>query len=362
MARLSFVVPFHRDLSCLARCLTALDPLPPDSELIIVADGAVDDCRQLAARHRARLVAVQEPSGPAVARNVAAAVATGDVLVFVDADVVVSRPGLERVSRIFLDQPRVAAVFGSYDDDPADPGFMSQYKNLSHSFIHRSSATRARTFWAGFGAVRREAFQEVGGFDERFHRPSVEDIDLGYRLTNAGYEVMLDPALSACHLKRWTARSVIVSDVRDRGIPWTQLVLRYGVLNNDLNLRIEYRWSILLAYIALVSLALSLYDWRFLAGPPLVMTGLTMLNQRYYRFFYRKRGAAFAARVWFLHAFHHLYNGVSFAAGGVLFVAARYLGLQLPGALPTGSWAAIRSRSASSARAGSVWSTDPAGY
>jgi GT2 family glycosyltransferase len=358
--RLSFVVPFHRGLSCLARCLRALDPLPPDSELIIVADGAVDDCRELAARHRARVVAVEARSGPAVARNTAAAAATGDVLVFVDADVVVSGAGLARVAQIFRDRPQTAAVFGSYDDEPADPGFMSQYKNLSHSFIHRSSGVNARTFWAGFGAVRRDAFQKVGGFDERFDRPSVEDIDLGYRLNAAGYEVMLDPTLSACHLKRWTVRSVIVSDVRDRGIPWTQLLLRYGVLTNDLNLRIEYRWSVLLAYAGLTSLGLALYDWRFLTGMPLVMAALTVLNQRYYRYFYRKRGTSFAVRVWALHAFHHLYNGVSLAAGTMLFIAARYLNLQLPGALSTSSWTAIRSQSASTDGRATVWSTDPA--
>lgn len=357
MSSLSFVVPFHRDLSCLSRCLTALDPLPPDSELIIAADGAVDDCREIAARHRARIVNVQKRSGPAVARNVAASVAAGDVLVFVDADVVVSRTGLARIASIFHDQPQIAAVFGSYDDEPADPGFMSQYKNLSHSFIHRSSARRARTFWAGFGAIRRDVFANVGGFDERFGRPSVEDIDLGYRLNDAGYEVLLDPTLSACHLKRWTARSVIVSDIRDRGIPWTQLVLRYGVLSNDLNLRLEHRWSVLLAYLALVSSVLGFFDWRFLVVLAMLLAGLTLINQRYFRFFYRKRGAAFTARVWFVHAFHHLYNGVSVAAGTALFVAARYLGLKLPGALSPSCWSVRRTPSTAADGTASVWST-----
>jgi len=335
--RFSFIVPFHRNLSTLARCLRALDARPPDSEVIIAADGAVDDCQLLARRHGARVVDVPGPAGPATARNVGAAAARGDVLVFVDADVAVSRAGVDRMVRAIRTEPKTAAVFGAYDETPPDPGFMSQYKNLSHSFIHHTSATRASTFWAGLGAVRREAFERVGGFDERFARPSVEDIDLGYRLTAAGYEVVLDPALSATHLKRWTIGSAIVSDVRDRGIPWTQLIWRYGAFGDDLNLRTEYRWSVLLASVALGSLLLAPYDGRSLILLMLAAAGLTAANRRYYRFFFVKRGAWFATRVWVMHLIHNLCNGLSFAVGTVLFFAAS-LGVRLPGSLPTTPW------------------------
>ena len=336
----SFVVPFHRGLSSLARCLDALSPLPADSELIIAADGALDDCRPLAGRYGARLLELPGPSGPAVSRNAAAAAAAGDVLVFVDADVIVSRAGLSRIARVFAEHPRTAAVFGSYDDEPADPGFVSQYKNLSHAFVHRASAGTARTFWAGFGAVRRDAFNAVGGFDERFDRPSVEDIDLGYRLTAGGYEVLLDPALSASHLKRWTIGAAIASDVRDRGIPWTQLTWRYGGVHDGLNLRRECRLSVVLAYVGIGCLLLAPYDRRLLLALPIVAAGLLGLNRRYYRFFYVRRGGWFTIRVSALHVLHTLCNGVSFAIGTVLYVAARYLGVRLPGGLSPESWKA----------------------
>jgi glycosyltransferase involved in cell wall biosynthesis len=338
--RLSIIVPFHRGLDFLRRSLDGLLPLASGWELIVAGDAPVEDCEPLVRYHGARLLSLPGPQGPAVARNRAAAVARGDVLVFVDADVVTSRAALERVSRVFASNPDVSAVFGAYDETPADPGFVSQYKNLAHSYIHQSSATVAQTFWAGFGAVRREAFEAVGGFDERFSRPTVEDIDLGYRLTAAGFRVRLDPSIRACHLKRWTMRSMIVSDIRDRGIPWTQLILRGGRFNADLNLKSSYRACVVLAYIALMLAVLGLFEPRLLVGVPILIGALVGMSRQYYRYFYQRRGLWFVTRVLPLHYVYHLYNGLSFAVGTALFSASRWTRIKVPGALPVTPWPA----------------------
>jgi len=336
--KLSIVVPFHRNLAFLERCLAGVTPLRSDWELIVAGDAPVDDSRLLVERAGARLLELPGPKGPAVARNRAAELARGDILVFIDADVVASKGDLSRVVEIFETQPGVAAVFGAYDDAPADPGFISQYKNLAHSFIHRTSSTAAQTFWAGFGAVRREVFLSVGGFDERFARPSVEDIDLGYRLTAAGHSVMLDSTLRACHLKRWTLAGMVLSDIRDRGIPWTQLILRAERFSNDLNLKSTYRACVVIAYLLLMCVGLAFFDLRALVAVPVLAAALAYLSPRYYRFFYEKRGLWFAVRVFPVHYLYHLYNGLSFAVGTVLHVVRRYTGIALPGSLPVEPW------------------------
>lgn len=335
---LSIIVPFHRGLEELTRCLAAITPLQPGWELIVAGDAPVEDCRRVVERFGATLLTLPGPQGPAVARNRAATVARGDVLVFIDADVVASRDALDKVSRTFATEPDIAAMFGAYDESPADPGFISQYKNLAHSFIHQSSMTIAQTFWAGFGAVRRRAFTAVGGFDERFARPCVEDIDLGYRLTAAGFRVRLNPALRVCHLKRWTLGSMIVSDIRDRGIPWTQLILRGGRFNSDLNLRSTYRICVVLSYLALLLIGAAVVQPWLLLPVPLLAGSLVLLSRRYYRYFYRQRGLWFVVRVFPLHYVYHLYNGLSFATGMMLYSLSRWTRFSIPGTLPCEPW------------------------
>lgn len=280
---------------------------------------------------------VDGPRGPATARNRAAAIAKGDILVFVDADVIVERSNLPRITALFAGRPDVAAVFGAYDEDPPERNLVSQYKNLAHSYIHQSSNAVAQTFWAGFGAVRAEVFRSAGGFDERFRRPSVEDIDLGYRLTAAGYLVLLDHELRVRHLKHWTLGSLLVTDIRDRGVPWTQLIHRYGRTHNDLNIRSTYRVSVAFSYVLVALLLLSVFDPRSTLAAGAVLAMLYWLNRRFYAYFIRHRGVLFAVRIVPLHLMYQLYNGVSFVVGTTLFVLAKH-GIHSPWTLPLTAW------------------------
>ena len=123
-----------------------------------------------------------QAGGPARARNLGAAAAQGDILLFIDADVAIPPGILGEIEKIFRDEPGLAAVFGSYDSEPYETNFLSQYKNLFHHYVHQLGREEASTFWGACGAIRRNVFEEVGRFDERYCQPSIEDIDLGYRL------------------------------------------------------------------------------------------------------------------------------------------------------------------------------------
>jgi GT2 family glycosyltransferase len=333
----TIVIPFHCNLAQLSQSLVAARRDLPDAEIVVAADGAREDCCELARTSDARVVEVPGPSGPAVARNRAAAVATGDVLVFVDSDVVASPGALAGLCGVLEREPEVAAVFGAYDLAPAETNFMSQYRNLAHAYVHETGRRDAATFWAGLGAMRARVFREVGGFDERFGAPSVEDIDLGYRVTGAGYRIRLAPEFRGRHLKRWTVWSSVRIDIRSRGIPWTQLIHRFGALANDLNTSVALRLSVVASYAFVLALAAAVRWPASAIVAVAALAGLLILNRAYYAWFVRQRGLWFALRVVPAHILHHLCNGISFIAGTALHALQR-VGIALPGSLPAGPW------------------------
>jgi GT2 family glycosyltransferase len=203
--------------------------------------------------------------------------------------------------------------------------------------VHQTSAGEASTFWAGLGALRASVFRSVGGFDERFRRPSVEDIELGYRLTERGYRILLAPEVRGRHLKRWTLRSSLATDVLSRGIPWTQLLYRRTGRSRELNVSLPLRLSVLVSYVCAIALGTSLVipHAGWVAGVALLI--LISLNRAFYVWLATQRGWWFAVRAVAAHALHHLANGVSYIVGSGLSVATR-LGWRLPGAVAAQPW------------------------
>lgn len=312
----SVIVPVYNGGANFRRCLSSLtEALPSPDEIIVVVDGDADASWRTAQEFDAKVLRLPTPRGPARARNLGAQNAHGDILFFVDADVTVSQNAIGQVASAFLNDPELAALFGSYDDEPSSPDFPSQYKNLLHHYVHQTSQEEASTFWSGCGAIRRTTFMAIGGFNESYGRPSIEDIELGYRLQQAGHRIRLCKELQVKHLKRWGVASLWKSDFFDRALPWTELILRDRRFINDLNLRFSSRLSVIATYGFLAALSGILWRPDSLAvafGFILLLLGL---NAPLYRFFRRKRGLWFALKVIPFHWFYYFYSGLAFGLG-----------------------------------------------
>lgn len=313
---LSVIIPVHNGGENFRRCLSSIAAaVPPPDEVIVVADGDTDGSWHFAEEFGARVLRIPVPQGPAHARNLGAQSAQGDLLFFIDADVVIPPDAISKVKSTFNSNPQLAALFGSYDDEPGEMNFLSQYKNLIHHYVHQRSREEASTFWAGCGTIRRQIFIEFGGFDESYRKPSVEDIELGYRLRKAGYHIRLSKRLQVKHLKRWGIISLTKSDFFDRALPWTELILRDRQFVNDLNLRFSSRLSVMLTYGFLLALIGGLRWPELFAVACVLILSLLIINAPVYCFFLRKRGLWFMIRTLPWHWFYYFYSGLAFAIG-----------------------------------------------
>ena len=312
---ISVIMPAYNAAHYLPRVLApllALRDVGEIEEVILVDDQSTDTTVGVARSLGATVLINPSRGGPGAARNYAAGQAIGDILWMVDADVIAHPGGAAQITDAFRDDT-VHAVFGSYDDAPADQGWMSQYKNLMHRYYHQRARREASTFWAGCGAVRKSAFLAVGGFDvETYKRPSIEDIELGYRIKSGGGRILVLPGLLGKHLKTWTIRNAIHTDIFCRALPWSRLMIGRGGVPDDLNTSIAEQLRAVLAGLLFLSVLMLPFApsrvWMFL-----VVLGIAIAaNWPFLRFLWRASGLRVAVLGGAFHQLYYVYSASTF--------------------------------------------------
>lgn len=334
---ISIIMPVYNGRDYIVKSLPPLVEMQRRGEVrevLVVDDSSTDDTASIAAQLGARVMPSGGRLGPGAARNEAARVAEGEILWFVDADVIIHDDAAHYMHAGFA-EPGVVAVFGSYDDRPPAQNFLSQYKNLVHHYYHHRGRREASTFWAGCGAVRKDAFLVVGGFDvERYKRPSIEDIELGYRLRRAGGKILLFPELQSTHLKVWRLVNLLHTEVFCRAIPWSRLMIEQTGVVDDLNVSSMERVRAALAgafMLVIVAVIAGLLPWWTL----LPMVGLVVwANRKLLALFYRRKGLLFAVMGLSFHQVYYLYSSAAFVYSLLECKVKRLLGS--PGKPATG--------------------------
>jgi len=316
---ISVIVPAYNAAHYLEKSLPPLLAMRERGEIleVIVVDDCSPDPTNIATAERLGATVVRMPvnGGPGAARNHAAKIAGGDILWLVDADVV-AHEDAARVLRTAFGGEKIAAVFGSYDPNPPAQNFASQYKNLVHRYYHQRGRHESDTFWSGCGAIRRNVYFELGGFDgARFGRPSIEDIEFGFRMRAAGWRIRLAPTLLATHLKYWTLPEVIRTDIFQRAIPWSELIIDGRAVSNDLNVSTGERIKSVLAGFWVLSVAAAAIPpaWPYSIWVGLAMTIVVIIsNWKLMRFFLQNRGIGFAVSATAFHQIYYIYAAATF--------------------------------------------------
>ncbi|CAN5187608.1 hypothetical protein BH09PSE3_BH09PSE3_00330 [soil metagenome] len=321
-------MPAYNAEATLEPCLRAINAaIRPGDEVIIYDDGATDSTNAIAVAAGVRILRNDEaPKGPAHGRNAAAAVASADLLLFVDADVVIAADVIDILAADIVGSGAIAA-FGSYDDAPRSLRSTSLYANLRHHYVHQNGPVDASTFWSGIGMIDRKVFLRAGGYDAAlFKFPSIEDVELGVRLISAGYRIRLVRSAQGKHCKDWSLWRVWHTDVVRRAIPWSGLIADGQTAGVDLNLAAREKVTTLFALAVPVLLVASVWNlWLLLAG--FVAMGIYVYRNRgFFDVLRRRMGVPDFLMGIAMHWFYHIYASVAFVS---VFVLTR-LGLRQP--------------------------------
>ncbi len=221
---ISVVIPCHNAERELKLCLEALFKNDlTHLEIVVVDDGSSDSTAQVVEdvaqgggdSPTIQYLALDKKSGPAVARNQGVRQASHPFVLFLDADIVLTRQSIELIREsldLYSHRSDIIGVLGSYSEIIPWDDFFSNFKNLTICFLYKSTDTLSPFLHTPIFCIRREILDRVGGFDSRFK--TAEDFGLGILLGTQGFHFVIDRTLEGVHLKRYSLGGIFKEDWR----------------------------------------------------------------------------------------------------------------------------------------------------
>lgn len=198
--RISIIVPVFNAERYIEQCAQSIlnQTLQPQ-EVILVDDCSTDLTLQKVKKFPFKVLRLGKHCGAGCARNAGAQEAKGEIIVFVDADIQLGPWSLEKILAHFS-EPGVDVVSALYTKDlPEGANFFSHFQNLLSIYRNLKLSNTAPVTFSFFCAIKKNVFNSMGGYDKIIQ--SYEDVEIGHRLAQKGYQCLLDDGLDVIHLK-----------------------------------------------------------------------------------------------------------------------------------------------------------------
>ena len=213
---LSIVVPYYNNPEAIERLILSIakSRKAPSYELIVVDDGSKKEYSVDSKQFTEKLYKILKTvncelktirfltnKGPAVARNRGVEAAKGIYVVFLDGDVEVFPDTLYEIGKVFREDPDVVALTGVWVKDQKSHNFFPNFKALrdwSYWINERDKSGYYYLFSTRIASIKRLVFVRLGGFDEKYPAPLVEDIELTYRIARR-YAIIFAPQVRVRH-------------------------------------------------------------------------------------------------------------------------------------------------------------------
>jgi radical SAM protein with 4Fe4S-binding SPASM domain len=267
-----------------------------DFEIIIIDDAGeknTADC--IPKDHRIKVKKNPHNRGPAYSRNYGAQISSGEILFFVDADVYVRKNALSVINSVFKETD-LDAIVGIYDSDSPYQDFFSNYYNAR---VRKANIDQGTDFChTAAYAIKKDVFATMGGFNTKYRKPSVEDLEFGVRFSSQGYKSGNHEKLVVTHDKRMTFGSLLRNDF-SRAAERTEFILGSTVIKTLAAKRrfdqynIEQMIPLLLLPLLWAGIVIAMYDIRYWVSAPFFILLFIILNRRQLFYAYPRRGLRF---------------------------------------------------------------------
>lgn len=205
---LSIIIPTSNRRDTLEKTLKTLFGVGCSREYeVIVVDRPMDDTREmlepLFGKHPIRYFE-QSGQGRPGARNIGIREARGEILLFLDDDILVQEDFIEEHMRHHREFPEDACLGQTVNKTDSKDLFVKYIVDHStfltaYSLIHDPDDVAFNFFYTSNISLRRKGISELGLFDESFFRYGLEDIEFGYRWKKAGHKIRYNPKAVGCH-------------------------------------------------------------------------------------------------------------------------------------------------------------------
>lgn len=343
-AKITIVIPVHNATKTLQECLSAVyRSNHPIHEVIVVDDCSTDESVQIASRFPCKVVKLESNVGAATARNRGAEAATGDVICFVDSDVVLPENALSIVSESF-NSSDVSGVVGLLSNRIRYKNLCSRYKNSYMHYTYMRLPADVAVFYTSIASIKKDVFKACGEFDENYRSASIEDLEFGQRVVSRGYRLCLNKSLQVEHIRHYSLRELLKTGIkRTAGIIKIRLRARTidpGIRNAECGVRHlehdkkrenyvtsprSFMLGIALAYLSLISLAIGALTktMPLLVLAPVLYLLILCLNFPFLNFLRKSYGWLFFAKSCLLIFADMLAHGLGGIVGVLSYARGR---------------------------------------
>ena len=197
---ISIIIPAYNAAKFIDKCLSSIRSSKYDKyEIIVVDDCSTDNTVEVANSYGVKIIKLEKNTGPAYARNEGAKFASGNILFFADSDVEFYQNTLNQIAKLFQNDD-IHVATGIYSNEPANKGITPLYKALfMYYHFTKSPVENYNIFSASCGAIRKDTFIQIGGFNSNIKWGlDLENDEFGYRI-NKLYKNPVIPEIQVKH-------------------------------------------------------------------------------------------------------------------------------------------------------------------